>query len=109
MILMEDLERFGLGESTSLLAGFTTSQWGTVINFKCLYDPDVREPYEIILINCSVVQWSIHSPEETSEDLLSITDIQIKNTKDNKKEFVMYSEVFELIVVCEDINVVRLM
>jgi hypothetical protein len=102
---MEALEKFGLGYSTSLIEKFSISQWGTVIHFHCLYDPDLKAPYEIKLIDCSKVKWSVHSPENISEDLLSITDIQIKDIESNRQEFIIFTEVFELIVICGSIDV----
>lgn len=105
MIIMEALEKFGLGNSTSLLEKFEVSQWGNTILFRCLYDPDVQSPYEIKLSECSKVRWSVHSPENIQENVLTITDIQINSMEDNQQEFVMYTEVFELIVVCKIINV----
>jgi hypothetical protein len=105
MIFMEALEKFGLGESTSLLEKFAISQWGTVIHLRCLYDPYLKSPYNITLNNSTKVELLIHSQENVSEDLLSITDIQIKSGGDNQQEFIMYTEVFELIVICGNINV----
>jgi hypothetical protein len=105
MIFVESLEQFELGKSTSLLKGFTTGQWGTCINLQCLFDPGFRLPYEIKLVGCSEVSWSIHSPENTGEDLLNITDIQINFLAVNRQEFVMFTEIFELIVICEELKV----
>jgi hypothetical protein len=105
MILMEALEKFGFGHSTSLLERFSIAQWGTVFHFKCLFDPDLRSPYEISLIDCTKVRWLIHSPEESLENLLSITDIQIKKVEEDRQEFIIYTEVFELIVICGSINI----
>jgi hypothetical protein len=104
MIFMEDLVRFGLGHSTSLLKSFVISEWGTSIEFECLYDPHDRLPYRIQLLECSNVGMLVHSPENASENILSITDITIKDTSANLKEFTMYSEVFELTVICELVN-----
>lgn len=105
MIIMEALEKFGLGNSTSLLERFEISQWGNTIHFRCLYDPYTQLPYEIKLSECSKARWSVHSPENVQEKLISITDIQINNTEDNQQEFVMYTEVFELIIICKLIDI----
>jgi hypothetical protein len=107
MIIMEALAKFGLGDSTSLLAEFTVSQWGSTIIFQCLYDPYLQSPYEIKLSECSSVRWSVHSPENIQEEILSITDIQIKNTEDNRQKFIMFTEVFELIVVCKLVDITK--
>lgn len=105
MIIMEALEKFGLSNSTSLLEKFEVSQWGNTIHFRCLYDPDTQSPYEIKLSECSKVRWSVHSPENIKEELLSIIDIQINMINDNQQEFIMYTEIFELIAICKLINV----
>ena len=105
MIIMKALEKLGLGNSTSLLEKFEVSQWGNTIHFRCLYDPYIQSPYEIKLSECSKVRWSVHSPENIQENLLSITDVQINSIKDNQQEFVMYTEVFELIIICNSIDI----
>jgi hypothetical protein len=105
MIMMESLEKFGLGDSTSLLKKFVISQWGEVIHFQCLYDPFLRQPYDIILSDCIKVSYLIHSPENSLEELLSITDIQINKIEDSQQEFIIHTEVFELIVICATISV----
>jgi hypothetical protein len=118
---MEALEEFGLGDSESLLKDFGISNWGTIVTFQCLYDINILLPYEIKLINCDVIRWSTHYPEDAEEEL-GITDIQIipaeeyhnlpmainiplYSVRNSCYVFTMLTTVFEIMVVCETIKI----
>lgn len=72
---MNDLRKFNLGESASLITDIILSSWGNEICFQCKYLLREDMSYSLSFVNCFQINWEVNSPElreDTEADIIFV-------------------------------------
>ena len=94
----------GLGNFTSLINDIKFVDWGHTVLIDCVYHPQEKLSYQIILSQCDKIEWSIIDSEIIKDTEADIIDFTIE--KDGDKEYAYFhTDIFDLLIYYESIRI----
>ncbi len=106
--MLEDLKQFDLGDYTSLINNIKLLSWGNELELECIYAPhNFKLSYKIHFFNCSEIDFSIHSPENSQDLVADIIDFKLEE-KELEKTAIIYTDIFELFIIYDSLKIEKL-
>jgi hypothetical protein len=103
--MLEELNLANLQEFTSLITKIKLSAWGSELELECIYDPQgIKLPYQIHFKDCTEIQLSLHSPENSQDLEADIIDFKV-GQEQQKEPAIIYTDIFELLIIYETLQI----